>query len=344
MVSVIMPTFNRAYSLERAINSVFCQSYRDWELIIVDDGSMDNTKEIVEKYLAESNKIRFIKNNRKKGPAGARNTGISSSKGEYIAFLDSDDEWMPNHLEECLNALKTTGYEVCSALWKENYYGKVAEIEKDVWYNSIFDKMLPCLGINRREKLWVFDDRLFEHIIMTGFYCYHINTVVASRKAIERVNGFNETYDASEDLEFMFKLIEQNNLVTVNSHHFIYYYGYDNIYAFINRNEVELNEILTNKDYVKKLSINLKNKIKLFKETKELVRTSNKVINKKEAEMVLNEKIFIRSLTLACINKAIHVKIQYLLNAALFVDSWKKFGQLLTSQFFDKKNDILCFD
>ena len=60
--------------------------------------------------------------------------------------------------------------------------------------------------------------------------------------------------------------------------------------------------------------------------------------------MVLNEKIFIRSLTLACINKAIHVKIQYLLNAALFVDSWKKFGQLLTSQFFDKKNDILCFD
>ena len=93
--SVIIPTFNRAYCLERAIDSVLNQSFKDFELIIVDDGSTDDTVEVLKKY---QNKISYIKT-KNLGVSHARNVGIKKSRGEWIALLDSDDEWHENKLE-----------------------------------------------------------------------------------------------------------------------------------------------------------------------------------------------------------------------------------------------------
>jgi len=99
-VSVIIPIYNRAHMIGRAIQSVSKQSYQDFELIIVDDGSTDNTDEVVKEFQQKDKRITYIKHDKNKGGSAARNTGIKASKGKYIAFLDSDDEWLPEKLEK----------------------------------------------------------------------------------------------------------------------------------------------------------------------------------------------------------------------------------------------------
>jgi len=97
-VSVIIPTYNRAHLVNRAIRSVLGQTYQDFEIIVVDDCSTDNTKEVVKSI--NDRRICFICHEKNRGSAAARNTGIKASKGEYIAFQDSDDEWLPEKLEK----------------------------------------------------------------------------------------------------------------------------------------------------------------------------------------------------------------------------------------------------
>lgn len=99
-VSVVIPAYNRANLLPRAIDSVLAQTRQNFELIIVDDGSMDNTKEIVQNYSYP--KIRYIRNESNLGATRSRNIGIQNSMGDVIAFLDSDDTWLPNKLEDQL--------------------------------------------------------------------------------------------------------------------------------------------------------------------------------------------------------------------------------------------------
>jgi len=98
LVSVIIPTYNREDTILRAIESVLNQTYKNWELIIVDDGSTDNTKEVLEPYL-KNKKISYFKT-KNKGVCHARNFGIKKSKGEYIAFLDSDDEFLKDKIKK----------------------------------------------------------------------------------------------------------------------------------------------------------------------------------------------------------------------------------------------------
>lgn len=106
LVSIIIPTYNRERFLHRSIDSVLQQTYTNWELLIIDDRSTDNTKNVVDKYLRRDRRIKYLKNMHKKGPAGARNQGVEQAKGEYIAFLDSDDEWKPWHVKAIIEEFK----------------------------------------------------------------------------------------------------------------------------------------------------------------------------------------------------------------------------------------------
>ena len=100
-VSVIIPTYNRADLLPTAISSVLAQTYTDWELIVVDDASTDNTMEVIKEWEAKDSRIRSISLNiNSGGPAHPKNVGVESARGEFIAFLDHDDEWLPEKLKK----------------------------------------------------------------------------------------------------------------------------------------------------------------------------------------------------------------------------------------------------
>ena len=108
LVSIIMPSYNTAGFIADSINSVRAQTYENWELIIVDDCSTDNTDEVVSFF--EDPRIRYIKNEKNSGAAVSRNRALSEAKGRWIAFLDSDDLWSPNKLQKQIAFMENNGY------------------------------------------------------------------------------------------------------------------------------------------------------------------------------------------------------------------------------------------
>lgn len=106
MISVILPTYNRGDVLMRAVNSVLRQTYRDLELLIVDDGSNDRTQQIVAQIADK--RVKYLRQRENRGACAARNIGILAARGEYIAFQDSDDVWWPRKLEQQLEYLQAT--------------------------------------------------------------------------------------------------------------------------------------------------------------------------------------------------------------------------------------------
>lgn len=149
-ISIILPTYNRAKHLAKAIESVINQTYKDWELIIVDDGSKDDSFAVINPYL-NCAKIRYIKHkNRKAGYA--RNAGIQASFGRYITFLDSDDIYFPNHLQTRIDYMKSHpeidlifgGYETDTdeEIWIVDYFNqdRLVNLKECVMTNTFFGK------------------------------------------------------------------------------------------------------------------------------------------------------------------------------------------------------------
>lgn len=109
LVSIIMPSYNTGRFIKESIESVLAQSYADWELIIVDDCSTDDTDLVVEPYLTDK-RIRYLKNDSNSGAAVSRNRALREARGKWIAFLDSDDLWLPEKLEKQISFMKENGY------------------------------------------------------------------------------------------------------------------------------------------------------------------------------------------------------------------------------------------
>lgn len=106
LVSIIMPAYNAEKLISDSINSVLSQTYKNFELIVIDDCSQDQTSQVVENFILKDKRVKLIKNIKNKGVAETRNTGLDQAKGDYVAFLDSDDKWDNNKLEKQLNILK----------------------------------------------------------------------------------------------------------------------------------------------------------------------------------------------------------------------------------------------
>ncbi len=109
LVSVIMPVFNGTVTLHQSMISVLSQSIRDLELIVVDDGSSDSSAEIAEHLAQTDDRVRLARRAKSGGPAAARNTGIATAKGSYLAFCDADDMWLEHKLERQLECAERTG-------------------------------------------------------------------------------------------------------------------------------------------------------------------------------------------------------------------------------------------
>ena len=129
LVSVIVTTYNRADLLSETLDSIINQTYKIFELIVVDDGSTDNTEEVVKKY--NDSRLQYIKTDNWGGPARPRNIGIKQSKGKYIAFCDDDDIWLPQKLEKQIKCLDNSDTGMVFSMQKQfgitsifsNYFG-----------------------------------------------------------------------------------------------------------------------------------------------------------------------------------------------------------------------------
>lgn len=119
LVSIITPTYNCGKFITETLESVIAQTYKNWEMIIVDDCSKDDTQIIVEKYIKKDKRIRYIKFEKNQGAAIARNTAIKEAKGKYIAFLDSDDLWSKDKLEKQLDFMKKNNYDFSYTNYEE---------------------------------------------------------------------------------------------------------------------------------------------------------------------------------------------------------------------------------
>ena len=132
-VDVILPNYNKAEFLEESINSVISQSYKNWKLFIIDDGSKDSSKDIIFKYAKNKNiKVLFLKKN--KGVAFCRNLGIRLSNSKYIAFIDSDDFWNKNKLSEQIFFMEESNYEFTYT----NYTPFISKNKEKIFKRTVF--------------------------------------------------------------------------------------------------------------------------------------------------------------------------------------------------------------
>jgi glycosyltransferase involved in cell wall biosynthesis len=144
LVSVIIPSYNRSTLLPRAIKSVLDQTFSDLEVIVVDDASTDDTRQSVENL--KDSRIRYVRHNINKGVNAARNTGIQSALGEFVAFLDSDDEWLPEKLAKQLDRFAEVGDDVgviyCGYLTKFQGTGEILATNIPQIRGQVFGELL----------------------------------------------------------------------------------------------------------------------------------------------------------------------------------------------------------
>lgn len=138
LVSIIMPAHNAGKHISEAINSIISQTYSNWELIVVDDCSKDNTYEIIEQFAIAEKRIHIVHMSQNVGPGVCRNKGIELAQGRYISFLDSDDKWLPTKLEKELNHMKKmncavvySSYFICDEQGKVNGWVKCRKKETE---------------------------------------------------------------------------------------------------------------------------------------------------------------------------------------------------------------------
>ncbi|MCE7979657.1 MAG: glycosyltransferase family 2 protein [Caldilinea sp. CFX5] len=197
--SVIIPTYNRAFLLARAIHSVLEQTFQGFELIIVDDFSTDNTFSIVESFIDP--RIIYLRHTHNKGAAATRNSGIKYARGEYVAFLDDDDEYFPQFLMEMNLALSATspnvGFAWCSTLTVRDS----ADGEQKVWEGA----WQPTY--QNRDQAY----RSFLHSRRIGTNC----GLTIRSTCFDVVGLFDETMSKAEDTDFLIRIVRHFDFTVI---------------------------------------------------------------------------------------------------------------------------------
>ena len=201
-VSVVIPTYNRANFLPRTIKSVLNQTFQDFELIIVDDCSTDNTQEVVKEFQKKDDRIRYIRLDKNSGaPAHPKNIGIQNAKGEFIAFLDSDDEWLPDKIEKQLELFKKNsrlGFVSCNAFIVDEGQNKKVEYK------------IPK------------SNNYFLSLLETDIIC-SCSSVMVKKNVLDDVSYFDENFKVSDDWDMWLRISEKYDFDFVPKPLFEYY-------------------------------------------------------------------------------------------------------------------------
>jgi len=205
LVSVIIPTYNRAKLLKRAIESVLNQTFQDFELIVVDDGSTDDTKEIVKSF--NNQKIIYIYQENFGGAAGPKNVGIKMAQGKYIAILDSDDEWLPEKLQKQVT------------LFERSKNEKLGVVGCDIYIIE---------GKNKRQYRMPRHKDIFKRILVTDDLGTG-STMIYKKEVFEKVGLFDENLKSGQDREMRLRLAQHYNFDFVDEFLVNYYYAQNGI-------------------------------------------------------------------------------------------------------------------
>ncbi|WP_260839202.1 glycosyltransferase family 2 protein [Methylomonas koyamae] len=192
-VSIVMPCFNSALTIKNSVASVYNQTFKNFELIIVDDGSTDNSRQVINELEATYPNIKSIfKSN--SGPAQSRNVGIQAASGQFIAFLDSDDTWHPEFLEKLLGCLE------------QNPDCKLAYCG---WQNIglAADRCKPYIPPDYETS-----DKAS---ILLKSCPWPIHAVIARKQEIDRVKGFNDAWFTAEDFDMWLRIALFGKIVRV---------------------------------------------------------------------------------------------------------------------------------
>lgn len=178
IVSIIIPSFNKEKYISDSINSVLKQSYTNWELIIIDDLSNDNTVEIISEFLKKDSRIRFYSNSENKGANYSRNFGIKEAKGEFVIFLDADDLFSPNCLRERIKYIENTNLDFCVFTLEvfKNNIGDTKQLWKPNTKQPVIDFLSHNLPWQTMQPIW-------------------------SKKFLMQLGGFNEQFSRLQDVE-----------------------------------------------------------------------------------------------------------------------------------------------
>lgn len=211
-VSVIIPTYDDADILPRAVQSVLEQTYSDFEVVVVDDASTDDTEEKVAGM--DDPRIQFVSHETNQGGSAARNTGLRRATGEFVAFLDADDEWREEKLERQLARLdsKPEGWiaAYCGFRRVRDHSGRLGGL---VEFGS---RVVHREGGPSRSIGWEGGEDLIPHLLTMEFTTGGCSTLLVERTAVQAIGGFSESFDRHQDYEFLVRLLQEGKLAYVD--------------------------------------------------------------------------------------------------------------------------------
>ena len=190
--SIIIPTYNRAGVVGRAIQSVLAQSFHDWELLVVDDGSSDNAESVVASF--DEGRIQLIRHPYNRGKSAARNTGVGRARGEWISFLDSDDEWEPDKLywehERIRSVSDSVGLLYCGKRIREDN-GRLLRVRMPTKEGQVYQSLLEWDFIGSCSR------------------------VTVRREAVLGAGGYDETFANTEDWDLWLRIAKRYEVAAV---------------------------------------------------------------------------------------------------------------------------------
>lgn len=238
VIDVIIPTFNRAVLLKRAVESVLAQTYQMFHLHVVNDGSTDETDSVMEKFLSDQ-RVHYLKQ-KNKGVSGARNFGIHQSQAEWIAFLDSDDQWMPSKLQEQVHFILKNPH------------------LRFVHTNEIW--MRNNVRVNPKKKFDKSHDEIFKRSLETCLISP--STVMMKRELAQTHGNFDEKFIICEDYDLWLKILATEEIGFLPQYLVTKYGGHQD----------QLSTQYPAMDYWRLLSLNSLLKMEIAEEKKTMVR------------------------------------------------------------------------
>ncbi|MGA1133661.1 MAG: glycosyltransferase family 2 protein [Prochlorotrichaceae cyanobacterium] len=233
LVSIIIPAYNAAKLIGEALDSILQQTYKNWEVLVVEDGTKDETESICQKFSEQvgPEKVRYIRHTVNQGLSAARNTGITHANGQYLALLDHDDTWLPNHLAQLIDQLERTGAEFSFAPAEFFHYSSYQALgfhgpDPIEWKNfpsSLCNRTyIPASGVVIRntvpKKVGLFDTNL-KKVEDLDYWLRCVEAGIVFTYVPEVTNGYRQrnpeamTSNTAEILEWHARVLRKNSFL-----------------------------------------------------------------------------------------------------------------------------------